>query len=82
MGRIGKSVSQGLKPAIIGMVYERAEEAAEKGGSCAESGEMHVPGAKARIDSAPVMPGLKSRPIPETTFQYPLKPAPFKTDPN
>jgi 4-diphosphocytidyl-2-C-methyl-D-erythritol kinase len=30
-----------------------------------EDGEP-VPGAKARIDSAPVMPGLKSRPISET----------------
>src|ERR1039458_8448756 len=42
-----------------------AAEGAEKGGSCAEGGEKRVPGAKALFDSAPVMPGLKSRPISE-----------------
>ena len=49
-------------------------QAAEKGGSFAERGEKRVPGAKARIDFAPVMPGrpeaealgYQSRPISET----------------
>src|ERR1035437_1982818 len=45
---------------------DRAAGGAEKGGSCAEGGEKRVPGAKALFDSAPVMPGLKSRPISET----------------
>src|ERR1039458_7669516 len=49
-------------------------QTAEKGGSFAERGEKRVPGAKARIDFAPVMPGrpeaealgYQSRPISET----------------
>jgi hypothetical protein len=32
------------------------------------SSNMHVPGAKAHVDAAPVMPGLKSRPILKTRF--------------
>ena len=51
--------------------------AAEKVGFRAESGEERVPGAKARIDSAPVMPGLKSRPISEASFSAAFEAVPL-----
>jgi hypothetical protein len=56
-----------------------AEQAAEKVGFRAESGEKRVPGTKARIDSAPVMPGLNSRPISETNFSAACEAVPFRT---
>jgi hypothetical protein len=39
-----------------------------KGGVLVETCRKHVPGAKARIDFASVMPGLKSRPISKASF--------------
>src|ERR1035437_5667708 len=43
----------------------------------AEGGEERAPGAKARIDSAPVMPGLKSRPISEASFSAAFEAVPL-----
>ena len=43
----------------------------------AEGGEERVPGAKARIDSAPVMPGLKSRSISEASFSAAFEAVPL-----
>lgn len=43
-------------------------EGNEEGRSCAECAEKYFPGAEARIDFSPPMPGLKSRPISETAF--------------
>src|ERR1039458_1922365 len=58
----------------------RPPEVAEEFGFHTERRREHVPGAKAHVGPEAVMPGLKSRPIPEASFQQTLKPAPFKTD--
>jgi hypothetical protein len=53
----------GTKVPLMYRLCGAAEQAAEKVGFWVESRKMHVPGAKALVDAAPVMPGLKSRPI-------------------
>jgi len=49
---------------------EAVPEAVDRGDLPAWSGEEHVPGAKAQVDSSAVMPGLKSRPISEPGSEH------------
>ena len=49
------------------------KQAAEKWGTGEESSEKHTSGAKAPIDSAGFMPGLKSRPTARTSFSAACK---------
>jgi hypothetical protein len=55
-GELPKKLRQGLK------------QAAEKGLFSNEHCEKHTPGAKALVDFAGFVPGLKSRPTARTSF--------------
>ena len=49
-----------------------AKKDGEKAGVPAATRRRHVPGAEALVDSESMMPGLKSRPISETSFPQPV----------
>jgi S-adenosylmethionine:tRNA ribosyltransferase-isomerase len=63
---LNRAVAEGRRVIAVGTTTTRTLEhiAAQAVGA----DEGHVPGAKARVDSAPVMPGLKSRPISKPSF--------------
>ena len=52
-------------------VWQFAKKAGEKAGVPAATHGGHVPGAEALVDSESMMPGLKSRPISETSLPQP-----------
>jgi S-adenosylmethionine:tRNA ribosyltransferase-isomerase len=60
------ALAEGRRVIAVGTTTTRTLEHIAQ--QVAEEVEEHVPGAKARVDSAPVLPGLKSRPIPEAAF--------------
>ena len=55
-----------------------AKQAAEKGLFSNENCEKHTSGAKALVDSAGFVPGLKSRPTTRTSFSAASAAAPFQ----
>jgi hypothetical protein len=52
------------------------KEAAEKGRSSSKKAEKHTSGAKARVDSIGLMPGINPRPTARMSFSASCKVAP------
>jgi hypothetical protein len=59
---------QGLKPYSILLLFGTTEQAAEKGCFSGKMPEKHASGAKARVDSIGLMPGINPRPTARQEF--------------
>ena len=67
---LNRAIAEGRRVVAVGTTTTRTlEHIAER---MALRVEGHVPGAKALVDSVPVMPGLKSRPISELAGSGPI----------
>jgi len=62
---LNRALAEGRRVVAVGTTTTRTLEHIAEQMALRTEGERHVPGAKAPFDSAPVMPGLKSRPISE-----------------
>jgi hypothetical protein len=60
-------------------IPSEAEQAVGKGMFSNEHCEKHTSGAKALVDSAGLVPGLKSRPTARTSFSAACKAVPFQS---